>query len=269
MRPRLRPDEGDRDRQPQRDEAADLRIGPFAELLVGEADEDGHQGSHQQRGAQVVDVPVGVAGDARGQRPPDDDQHDQADGNVDEEDPVPADGIGQDPADGRTDERAHPEDRAEIALVLAALGRREDVADDGQRDREQRAGAQPLQPAEGEELPHLLADAAQQRADEEDADADDEDRPPAEDVGQLAVQRPRDGGRQQVRGEGPDVDAVAAQVADDDRQRGADDRLVEGREEDAEQHRAQDLHPDVVWQLDGRAVVGARLCSHWESLRKM
>ena len=40
------------------------------------------------------------------------------------------------------------EDGAEQALVLAALGGREQVADDRERDREQRAGAEALDAAE-------------------------------------------------------------------------------------------------------------------------
>ena len=46
-----------------------------------------------------------------------------------------------------------PEDGAEQALVPAALGRGEQVADDGQRDREQRAGAEALDAAEQDQLP--------------------------------------------------------------------------------------------------------------------
>ena len=112
-------------------------------------------------------------------------------------------------------EHRQAEDGAEEALVLAPLRRREDVADDRQRDREQRAGAEALDAAGTDELPHLLRQAGQQRADQEDADAEQEDRPPAEEVGQLPVDRAADGRRQQVRGEGPDVEVVAIEVGDD------------------------------------------------------
>ena len=123
------------------------------------------------------------------QRAPDDVQHDDPERDVDEEDPVPAEVVGDQAADGRTEQEADAEHGAEEALVLAALRRREDVGDDGQRDREQRAGAEALEAAEGEELPHLLAQAAEQGADQEDAHADEEDRPPAEDVRELPVDR--------------------------------------------------------------------------------
>ena len=48
------------------------------------------------------------------------------------------------------------EDGAEQALVLAASGGREQVADDRQRDGEQRAGAEALDAAEEDQLPHGL-----------------------------------------------------------------------------------------------------------------
>ena len=52
---------------------------------------------------------------------------------------------------GPDDER-DAEDGAEQALVLAALGRGEQVADDRERDREQRAGADALDAAEQDQL---------------------------------------------------------------------------------------------------------------------
>ena len=53
----------------------------------------------------------------------------------------------------------------EQALILAPLRRREQVADDRQRDREQCARAEALDAAEHDELPHLLRQPGQQRAD--------------------------------------------------------------------------------------------------------
>ena len=113
----------------------------------------------------------------------------------------------------------------------------------------------PWTPRKSQELPHLLAQAAEQGADQEDAHADQEDRPAAEDVGELPVHRTGDRRRQQVRREGPDVDVVALELGDDRGQGGADDRLVERGEEDAEQDRTEDLEADAVRQLDRRAVV--------------
>ena len=163
--------------------------------------------------------------------------------SVDEEDPVPADVIGQEAAQRRPDQRADSEDSSEEALVLAPLGRREEIADHGQRDREDGAGAEPLEAARGDQLPHLLGQAGEGRADQEDADADHDHRAAPEQVGELAVDRTADGRGQQVDGHHPGVEVVPVQVGDDARQRGADDGLIEGRQEHGEQDRNEDLGP--------------------------
>ena len=62
---------------------------------------------------------------------------DDPDRDVDVEDPVPADLFGQEATDQRADDEGDAEDGAEEALVLASLLRREQVADDRERDREQ------------------------------------------------------------------------------------------------------------------------------------
>ena len=86
---------------------------------------------------------------------------DQPDRDVDEEDPVPAEDVRDDAADGRPDEGRQPEHGPEEPEVLAALGRRVKVRDDRERDREDGAAAEALQAAEEDELPHRLAEAAQ------------------------------------------------------------------------------------------------------------
>ena len=57
----------------------------------------------------------------RRQQPLDDDQRDDPDRDVDVEDPVPADVLGQEAADERADDERDAEDGPEQALVLAAL----------------------------------------------------------------------------------------------------------------------------------------------------
>ena len=108
-------------------------------------------------------------------------------------------------ADGRAEQERDAEHEAEEALVLAALGGREEVADDRERDREERAGAEALDAAEQHELPHLLAQAGQRRADEEQRDAADQDRLAAVQVGELAVDRHGHGRGEQVDRDRPRV----------------------------------------------------------------
>ena len=134
---------------------------------------------------------------------------------------------------------------------------REQVADDRERDREQCAGADALDAPEEDEHPHVLAEAGQGRADQEDHDADHEDRLAAVDVGQLAPERDADRAGQQVDGDRPDVVVVATEVGDDGRQRRTDDRLVECAEEETEHDREEDLHLLAVTQAEGGILLDA------------
>ncbi len=128
------------------------------------------------------------------------------------------------------------EGRADQPLVAAAVARRDDHADRGEREREEPACAEALDGPEEDELGHVLREAAERRADEEDRDRDHEEGATAVDVAELAVERHRDGRGEHVRGDDPGVAGQPADVADDPRQRSRDDRLVERREHE---HRHQ------------------------------
>ena len=252
--PRLDPHEHHAEDDAEEDQPADERIGPVAGLLVREADEERHDGAGEDGRAPIVDRLHGL-GMAHGrQEPPQHEQREEAQGQVDEEDPVPADRVGEESAERRADDRGDGEHRAEQALVLAALARAEEVTDDRERDREDRAGAQALEAAEDDELPHLLGEAAEQRAEEEEADADHDHRPPPELVGELAVDRPAHGRGEQVDRDDPDVVLVARQIGHDLWQRRAHDRLVEGGEEQGEHDRDQDLDPCSMVDVNRGAV---------------
>jgi hypothetical protein len=88
-------------------------------------------------------------------------------------------------------------------LHPAALGGGIDVADDGGGDRHDGAGAQSLQRAESDQRRHAPGEAAQRRAAEEDAAADDEHSLPAVEIGKPAIDR--DGHRlgEEIGGEDP------------------------------------------------------------------
>ena len=156
----------------ERDQDGDLRRAPL-ERRAAEAREqhDARQRSGEQRGAEIVDRVLDALG-ARVEDGGDHEERDRADRQVDVEDPAPREVVDEEAAEQRADDRRHAEDGAEEALVLAAVARRDDVADDGDRRREQAAGAETLQRAERDQLGHVLRDAAQRRADEEDDDRD-------------------------------------------------------------------------------------------------
>ena len=109
------------------------------------------------------------------------------------------------------------------------------------------------------ELPHLLRQPGEHRADDEHDDREDVDRATAVEVGDLAVQRGRRGRGQQVGGDDPGELVEAAELADDRRQGGRDDGLVERGEQHAE-HQAADHHQDLPVGHVGRAG-GGRRCS--------
>jgi len=101
--------------------------------------------------------------------------------------------------------------------------------------------ADALDPPEEDQLPHLLAEARQHRADEEEDDSEREQGLAAVEVGELAVDRDGHGAREEEDRDDPGVQVCAVELGDDPRQHRTDDRLVEGGEEHPEHDRAEDL----------------------------
>ena len=171
---------------------------------------------------------------------------------------MPAQVLGQPAADERAGDERDAEHGPEEALVLAALLRAEQVADDRERDREQRACADALDAAEQDQHAHVLTEAGQRGADQEDDDADHVDRLAAVEVGQLAPERDADRAGEQVDGDRPDVVVVATQLGHDGRQGRADDGLVERAQEQPEHDREEDLQLLAVRQAEGGVVLERR-----------
>jgi hypothetical protein len=121
------------------------------------------------------------------ERDSDDRQRNEADGDVDIEDPAPRCVVDEKAADQRSGDAAEAEDRAERALVAPAIAWRDDVADDRLREDDEPAAANALQRAERDELAHVLAQAAEGRADEEDDDRALEQALAPVEVAELAV----------------------------------------------------------------------------------
>ena len=139
---------------------------------------------------------------------------------------------------------------------LPRSGGVEQVADDREADREQRARAEALDAPEDDQLGHVLAEARQRRADQEDRDADHQHRLAAVEVGQLAVERHRDRRCEQVDRDRPGQQRLAAEIRDDRGQRDRDDRLVQRAEEEPEQDREEDLHLRAVGEVECAEAVG-------------
>ena len=163
----------------------------------------------------------------RAQHHGDDGERDDPERQVDVEDPAPAGVVDDEPADQRARDAGEAEHRAEVARVAAPLPRGDDIGDDRLRADHQPAATDALQGPERDELPHVLRQPAQGRADQEHHDREQEDLLAAVEVAELAVDRRRDGRGQQVGRHHPRQLGEPAQLADDRRQRRRDDRLVE------------------------------------------
>ena len=156
-------------------------------------------------------------------------EHDRADGQVDEEDPRPAQVRGQNAADQHADRPADPggsAPHAERDVALAPFAKRGD--DDRQRRRHEQRPAEPLQGPRNDQRPLRPGEPREQRAEREHGHAGNEEPPPPEQVGKPAAQEQRSAEQDRVGGNDP-LQALLGevQVVLDRRQRDEHDRNVE------------------------------------------
>lgn len=233
--PALHPDEPGAEEDGEHRQTDDLRGAPRpggAAERRGEHEAGGDGGD--QEGPQVVDDVPGRSGrDVQGGG--DDHEGDRAERHVDVEDPAPAEVLGEDAAEQRSEDAGGAEDGAEQPLVAAALAGWHEVADDRHGEHHQPAAAQSLQGAETDELRHVLGDAAEHRAYQEDRDGQLEQLLPPVLVAEFAPERGGRRGGEEVGGHHPGEVVEPAEVADDGRQGGGDDGLVEGGQQHAQQ----------------------------------
>ena len=254
---------GDRREDPRADDLPrQPRIGGAG---PGEPEQHGDRRRDEQRRPLVVEAMLAQS-DVAGQRDQTEGDGHDAHRQIDVEHPAPAEVVGDPAAEQRADDHRQAEDAHQDAHELGALSGREDVADDRLRDRHHGAGAQALEGAEGDEGGHAVRLAAQGRAHDEDAHAQGVEALAAVGVGELAPDRHGSGRRQQVAGGHPHVVLEAVQAADDHRQGGADDRLVEGRQQHAEHHAGEDEADAATAErvaprlaIGGGVAVGGRL----------
>src|SRR5271169_5392576 len=193
-------------------------------------------------------------------------ERDGTDRQVDVEHPPPGQVVDEEPAEQRTDDARDPEDGTERALVPAPLARRDDVADDRLCQHYQAAAADPLDSAERDQLNHAARQPRQRRADQEDDDRGDEQVLSAVLVAELAPDRGGRRAREYVGGDYPGEVGQAAQVADDGRQGGGHDRLIQrGQQHRHHQRGVNDQQPALsrgllsLHSLAGHADVSIQL----------
>ncbi len=206
----------------------------------------GGGGGEQQRAEDVEATAAAAAGRLRQfQDEGDDGEGDQAEGDVDVEAPAPGEVVGEVAAEQRPGDGGETEGGADQAHVAAALPGRHDVGDDRLHADHEAARADALERAEGDQLVHRTRPAGERGADDEDGDGELEDALAAGEVAELAVERQADGGGEQIGGDRPGHPVQAVQFADDLRQRGRDDHLVEGREQQG-QHQPGEHEPHAA-----------------------
>ena len=225
-----------------------------SKLLAAERDPDqqDRDAADQQEGAEVVDRDVVALHDGQAQRLLQHDEGEGGDREAGEEAPAPADGVHEDAADERAADRGEGEDRADVAAVATALARGDHRGDDDLDERGQAADAEALHDAGADQHLHRRREAGDQRADREDHEGRLHEQLLVEEVGELAPDRRGRGHREHRRDDDPGVAGLAAlEVVDDRRQRVADDRAGEHRDEHREEEAAEGLEHLAVGHLAG------------------
>ena len=167
-------------------------------------------------------------------------QRDQGDGDVHPEDGPPGP-FGQVAAENRSERGQAPGDAEEESKRLAPLAQRERVDDDGEGGWEHEGAAGTLHGAEADDpglgVGPLRREAAHGGGPDEDDHTDHAHLGVAEDVREPAAQGEQRGQSDQVRVHDPlDPGRRQAQLALDVRHRDGDDRLIDERHGDREDH---------------------------------
>src|SRR6185295_10382271 len=162
-------------------------------------------------------------------------RREEAEGDVEEEDPAPGKDVRDDSAQQRADEAGQRPDSREGSLDAPAFLQLVDVADDGDGHRHHAARAETLDGAEDHQLHERAREAGERRDDEEERHRHLVGALAAVEVGELAEKRHRGGGGQQVDGEDPTVAGNPAELAHRRRHRRGHGRRLQRGEEHAEQ----------------------------------
>ena len=158
----------------------------LAALEHGEDEQRQRDGQHDRAG--VVDVVLSALDRLVVVAP----QHpggQQAEGDVEEEDPAPGGELGEDAAERRADDGGDGPHARDVALGLGPLGDGVDVAGDRRGQWQDGSGAEALKSPHRDERAHAPSESAQDGTDEEEPDAEEDDRLAPHRVGELGVDR--------------------------------------------------------------------------------
>ena len=151
----------------------------------------------------------------------------QADRDVDQEDPVPGQIGGDEAAERRADHRADQRRHRDPGHRIHQRALVDRAQQHQPSDRRHHRAADALQDARDHEIGDRGGQRAADRADHEDGDGDREHHARAEPVGGPAARRNEHRQRQQIRGDGElQRQRAGADIGGDRRQRGRDDRRI-------------------------------------------
>jgi hypothetical protein len=206
-----------------------LGRGPAGLGGPGQRIDEQHQASGYGRRPSEVEPSLGqlrtTLREEQGREP----DHERANRNVDEEDPLPAERVGQHATEQQS-ERAPSRRRrgpnAEGPVALATL--RKDGHEHRERRRHEQRRAQTLDRPAHDQRGVVPRQAVEQRSDGEHRHAGDEQTPPTEEIGQPPAEQKHPSEEDRVRRHHPlQVLLREAEIRLDRRQRDVDDRGVE------------------------------------------
>ena len=205
-------------------------------------------GGAQERAGQVEPAPLRRAG-VRGDHPAGGDGKGDADREVDEEDRLPAEQLGQDSAEQHADSRAGATDGAPGSQrVGARRALREGAHQDRQGRGRQQRGAEPLAGASGEQRRGTARERGGQRGGDEHAETGQEHAPAAQEVSGASAEEQQASEDERVARDGPaDIAAGDAEALGDVRHGDVDGRDVEDdhqlRDAEQEEQLLEPSHP--------------------------
>ena len=255
--------EEDREQHSRSSEQANgLGRRPAGRVAVDDGVDREHQGGGHGHRSRDVQSGAGTAPGRGRQHSQRQQEHRDADGRVDEEDPVPVEAVREHSAEQDADAAATCSDETDEAHRLGPVGRLgEQVHHERQRHGGDNCPAEALHRAGGDQHARRPGQAARDRGGSECSDTGHEQPPLTEQVTEPAAQQQEAAEGQQVRVDDPGERRLGeAEVGSDGRERDVHDRRVEHDHQVAEAQHDQRRPTGAAVQVRafGRAVGGGR-----------
>ena len=238
---RLDREEGQQQRRRAGQRGDDRRAPPALRVAADQAEDQQEEAAREGRQPRQVD-PLRVLGGDVGEAQLGQHDGDDPDRDVDEEDPFPAEVLGDQAADQRADRDGAADRRSPDAERGGAVAAVELLPEQGERGGEHRRAADPLQPARQVEQGRVAGDAAEEGGEGEEAEPEREDAAAAQAVAERAGGEQEGGEHQRVGVDDPlQAGEARAEVPLDVGQGDVDDRDVQQQHE--RRDRAEDEGP--------------------------